>query len=57
MRSSKHSNVIDEKLLTKLLQEPKEKDWFDFKAKLKLYQSNGKLVEQQRDEFLKIFSG
>jgi hypothetical protein len=48
---------MEEKLLNKLLQEPKEKDWFDFKRSVKLYQSDGKLVEKQRDELLKDILG
>jgi hypothetical protein len=48
---------MDEKTLNKLLHEPKEKDWFDFKSTLKLYQSDGKLVEKQRDELLKDILG
>lgn len=48
---------MDEKLLKKLLHEPKEQDWFDFKESLKLYQSDGKLVEKQRDELLKDILG
>ena len=48
---------MNQKLLTKLLRDPKEKDWFDFKRKLKLYQSDGKLVETQRDELLKDILG
>lgn len=48
---------IDEKALNKLLSEPKEKDWFDFKESLKLYQADGKLVEKQRDELLKDILG
>ncbi len=48
---------MDEKTLNKLLHEPKEKDWFDFKSTLKLYQSDGKLVEKQRDEMLKDILG
>jgi len=48
---------MDEKLLKKLLHEPKEQSWFDFKGSLKLYQSDGKLVEKQRDEFLKDILG
>lgn len=48
---------MDQKLLKKLLREPKEKDWFDFKRKLKLYRSDGKLVDTQRDELLKDILG
>lgn len=40
-----------------LLREKKEQDWFDFKSALKLYQSDGKLVEIQRDELLKDILG
>lgn len=49
--------IMDEKLLKKLLCERKEQDWYDFKEKLKLYQSDGKLVEQQRDELIKDILG
>lgn len=48
---------MDEKQLKKLLHEPKEQDWFDFKAKLKLYQSDGKPANLQRDEFIKDILG
>jgi hypothetical protein len=48
---------MDEKTLKKLLHEKKEQDWFDFKGKLEIYQSNGKLVEKQRDELLKDILG
>jgi len=48
---------MDEKTLNKILHEPKEKDWFDFKSTLKLYQSDGKLAEKQRDELLKDILG
>jgi hypothetical protein len=48
---------MKEDSLSKLLHEPKEKDWFDFKSTLKLYQSDGKLVERQRDELLKDILG
>lgn len=48
---------MDEKTLSKILREPKEKDWFDFKESLKLYQADGKLVEKQRDELLKDILG
>jgi hypothetical protein len=48
---------MDEKLLATLLRERAEKDWFDFKGSLRLYQSDGKLVEKQRDELLKDILG
>lgn len=48
---------MDEKTLNKLLREPKEKDWFDFKESLKLYQADGRLAEKQRDELLKDILG
>jgi hypothetical protein len=48
---------MEEKLLRKLLHETKEEDWFDFKSIIKLYQSDGKLVEKQRDELLKDILG
>ena len=48
---------MNEKQLKKMLHEPKEQDWFDFKGKLKLYQSDGKLVGQQRDELVKDILG
>jgi hypothetical protein len=48
---------MDEKQLKKLLLESKEQDWFDFKEKLKIYQSDGKLVEKQRDELIKDIFG
>lgn len=48
---------MDEKLLSKLLREHNEKDWLEFKAKLRLYQSDGTLVIQQRDEFIKDILG
>jgi hypothetical protein len=48
---------MDKKFFIKLLREPKEQDWFDFKGKLKLYQSDGKLVDQQRDELIKDILG
>lgn len=51
------SMKMDEKLLKKLLRERKEQDWFDFKSSLKLYQSDGKLVDKQRDELLKDILG
>jgi hypothetical protein len=47
----------NKKLLEKLLREKKEQDWFDFKSALKLYQSDGKLIEKQRDELLKDILG
>lgn len=48
---------MDEKTLSKILREPKEKDWFDFKESLKLYQADGRLVEKQRDELIKDILG
>lgn len=48
---------MDENLLNKLLREQKETDWYEFKGKFKLYQSDGELVEKQRDEFLKDILG
>lgn len=48
---------MEEKLLNKLLHEMKESDRFDFKSVLKIYQSDGKLVEKQRDELLKDILG
>jgi hypothetical protein len=48
---------MDEKLLTRLLRDRNEQDWFDFKESLKLYQADGKLVEKQRDELLKDILG
>jgi len=48
---------MDENLLNKLLRERKETDWCEFKSKFKLYQSDGELVEKQRDEFLKDILG
>jgi hypothetical protein len=48
---------MNEKLLRKLLRETKEQDWFDFKTSLKLYQSDGTLVPQKRDELLKDILG
>ncbi len=48
---------MDEKLLKKLLRESREQDWFDFKESLKLYQTEGNLVEKQRDELLKDILG
>jgi hypothetical protein len=50
-------SATDEKLLFKLLSERQEKDWLEFKGKLKLYQSDGNLVPQQWDEFLKDIFG
>jgi hypothetical protein len=49
--------MIEEKLLQKLLHERKEQDWYDFKRKLKLYDADEKLVDQQRDEFIKDILG
>lgn len=48
---------MNEKLLQKFLQERKEQDWYEFKSSLKLYQSEGKLVDRQRDELLKDILG
>lgn len=48
---------MDEKKLNKLLRERKETDRYEFKSKLKLYQSDGELVERQRDELLKDILG
>ena len=48
---------MDEKLLKKLLHAPTERDWFDFKESLKIYQADGKLFEKQRDELLKDILG
>lgn len=48
---------MDEKLLRKLLHERNEKDWLEFKGTWKLYQSDGKLVDKQRDELLKDILG
>ncbi len=48
---------MDEKLLIKLLHMRSEKDWFDFKRKLEIYQSDGNLVEIQRDELIKDILG
>ena len=48
---------MEEKLLKNLLRERNERDWYEFKGKLKLYRSDGKLVEQQRDELIKDILG
>jgi len=48
---------MDEKLLIKLLHQPREQDWFDFKLKLKLYRSGGDLATNQRDELIKDILG
>lgn len=48
---------MNEPFLKQLLQEPKEKDWFDFKRKLELYQADGKRVDKQRDELIKDILG
>lgn len=48
---------MDKKQLEKLAREPNEQDWFDFKAKLNLYQADGKLAERQRDELIKDILG
>jgi hypothetical protein len=48
---------MDEKWLTKLLSERTEKAWLEFKAQLKLYRSDGTLVEIQKDEFIKDILG
>ena len=48
---------MDEKLLESLLHEGEEKDWFDFKRELKLYQDDGKLVDIKRDELIKDILG
>lgn len=48
---------MDEKQLKKLLHESNEQDWFDFKAKLKLYQVDGKPANQPRAEFIKDILG
>lgn len=48
---------MNNNLLYKLLYEKKEKDWFDFKRKLEIYQSDGKPVDKQRDELLKDILG
>lgn len=44
-------------MLSKLLRERKETDLYEFKSKFKLYQSDGELVEKQRDELLKDILG
>jgi hypothetical protein len=49
--------MMDEKLLNKLLYEKNEQDWFDFKRKMEIYQSDGELVKKQRDELLKDILG
>jgi hypothetical protein len=48
---------MDKKELEKLLHEPKEQDWLDFKAKLKLYAADGKSANQPRAEFIKDILG
>lgn len=48
---------MDEKILKRILHERKEQDWFDFKRKLEIYQSDGKLVDKQRDELIKDILG
>lgn len=49
---------MDEKLLRKLLKYKTEPDWLDFKRKLKLYNAEGKLAnEQDRDELIKDILG
>lgn len=48
---------MEEKLLKKLLRQRKELDWFDFKRKLEIYQSDGMLVDRKRDELLKDILG
>lgn len=48
---------IDEKTIEKWLRMKSEQDWLEFKAEWKLYQADGKLVEIQRDEFIKDILG
>jgi hypothetical protein len=48
---------MDETFLRKLLSYRKEEDWFDFKQKMNLYQSDGKVNEKQRDELIKDILG
>jgi len=48
---------MDEKRIQELLSKPNETDWLEFKRKMKLFKSDGSLVELQRDEFLKDVIG
>ena len=48
---------MNEIILEKFLHEPQEKDWLEFKAQIKLYKSDGTLVEMQKDEFIKDILG
>ena len=48
---------FDTSQLQKLLREPKEKDWLEFKSEYKLFTSEGKVSEYTRDEFSKDILG
>lgn len=48
---------MDENLLLELLEQKEESDWIDFKQKLKLYDSGGKLNQKARDELIKDILG
>ncbi|MEW6028375.1 MAG: helix-turn-helix domain-containing protein [Chloroflexota bacterium] len=48
---------MDEKLLRSLLRQKDEMDWFDFKRKWKLYDSNDALNTEERDELIKDILG
>lgn len=43
--------------LSELLLSPKEEEWLEFKREYQIYASNGKLVEQKRDELIKDILG
>lgn len=48
---------MDEKMLRSLLREKNETDWLDFKRKWKLYDANGTLNTDERDELIKDVLG
>lgn len=48
---------MDESTLIRILKSKKEEDSFDFKRKLKLYQTDGKVSDYQRDELIKDILG
>jgi len=48
---------MDDKLLNELLKNKKESDWLEFKRKVEMYDANGKIIPQQKDEFIKDILG
>lgn len=57
MINRNQKSIDNEKWIEELVNQPNETDWLEFKSEYKLFTTGGKLVEKQRDEFLKDILG